>query len=199
MPTLLDPALTLPLRTQRLELRALTEADLEDHQRMFSQPSVVRYLYDEVMDRAMAEAHLAKRLRPVLPTTDGAWMNLAATRDGVYLGEMGLGLHSASNKQYEIGYVFLPSVAGNGYATEAAAALLDLAFTQLQAHRVMGRLDARNARSAALLVRLGMRHEATFRENEWVKGEWTDEAVYAMTVNEWRAQAERSPFNASTA
>lgn len=179
--------LELPIRTQRLELRALSEDDLDNHLRLFGDTDVVRYLYDEPMDRVAAKAHLAKRLGPTLPTADGEWMNLAATLDGHYLGEMGLGLSSAAHKQCEVGYVFLPTATGHGYATEAAAAIVKLAFTLLDAHRVVGRLDARNAASAALLRRLGMRHEATFRENEWVKGEWTDEAVYAITVDEWRA------------
>ena len=30
-----------------------------------------------------------------------------------------------------------------------------------------------------------MRHEAHFVQNEWVKGEWTDEAVYAVLAHEW--------------
>ena len=45
----------------------------------------------------------------------------------------------------------------------------------------------RNAASARVLERLGMRREAHFVENEWLKGEWTDELVYAMLDREWRA------------
>jgi RimJ/RimL family protein N-acetyltransferase len=32
-----------------------------------------------------------------------------------------------------------------------------------------------------------MRREAHFLENEYVKGEWTDELVYAVLAPEWRA------------
>jgi RimJ/RimL family protein N-acetyltransferase len=32
-----------------------------------------------------------------------------------------------------------------------------------------------------------MRREAHLRANEWVKGEWTDEMIYAITESEWRA------------
>lgn len=177
--------LELPLRTPRLVLRALTADDVENHHRLFGDAGVVRYLYDEQMDRSAAEAHLEKRLDPRLPAADGDWLNLAATVDGEYIGETGLGLSSKVHRQCEVGYVFLPSASGSGYATEATAAMIDLAFSALEAHRVVGRLDARNEASAALLRRLGMRHEATFRENEWVKGEWTDESVYAITADEW--------------
>ena len=33
-----------------------------------------------------------------------------------------------------------------------------------------------------------MRREALLRENEWIKGEWTDEAVYALLRSEWDAR-----------
>jgi RimJ/RimL family protein N-acetyltransferase len=35
---------------------------------------------------------------------------------------------------------------------------------------------------------LGLRQEAHLVENEWVKGEWTDEIVYAMLRDEWLAR-----------
>jgi RimJ/RimL family protein N-acetyltransferase len=52
-------------------------------------------------------------------------------------------------------------------------------------HRVIGRAEARNAASARVLEKLGMRLEAHFVENEWVKGEWQSELVYAVLEREW--------------
>ena len=54
-------------------------------------------------------------------------------------------------------------------------------------HRVVGRLEARNAASARVLERLGMRQEAHMIEHEYVKGEWQSEVVYALLDREWRA------------
>jgi RimJ/RimL family protein N-acetyltransferase len=63
--------------------------------------------------------------------------------------------------------------------------MLRLGFDELGLHRVSARLDADNRASGRLLERLGMRFEGRFRENEFVKGRWTDEAVYAMLRDEW--------------
>lgn len=175
----------LPLTTERLELRALTMSDLDDHHRLFGDASVVRYLYEGQLPREKAVPHLATRVNP-RPPGEGKWLNLAVTHDGHYLGEVGACLHSAEHRQCEVGYVFLPEARGHGFATEAAAAMVALCFESLGAHRVTARLDARNMASAAVAQRLGMRHEAHLRENEWVKGEWTDEAIYAITEEEWR-------------
>ena len=58
-------------------------------------------------------------------------------------------------------------------------------------HRVIGRLEARNAASARVLERLGMRQEAHMIENEYVKGEWQSEVVYALLDREWRGTTAR--------
>jgi RimJ/RimL family protein N-acetyltransferase len=39
-----------------------------------------------------------------------------------------------------------------------------------------------------VLEKLGMRREAHFVENEWVKDEWESELVYAMLAREWTSR-----------
>ena len=56
-------------------------------------------------------------------------------------------------------------------------------------HRVVGRTEARNAASARVLEKLGMRREAHLIENEWVKGEWQSELVYALLAREFTSAA----------
>ena len=53
-------------------------------------------------------------------------------------------------------------------------------------HRVIGRVEPRNTGSVRVLEKLGMRREAHFVENEWVKGEWQSELVFAILDREWR-------------
>ena len=173
-----------PLCTARLTLRAIVAADRERHGELFGDAAVVRYLYEEPLVGAALDEHLLKRFWRGLPV-DGGWCNLAVEREGEYVGEVGVGLTSVEHRQAEVGYVFLPRARGLGYATEATRAMVDLAVVKLGAHRVVGRLDGRNVASAAVLERLGLRREATFRQNEFVKGEWTDEVVYATLASEW--------------
>ena len=95
-----------------------------------------------------------------------------------------------------MGYVLDPAHQGHGYATEAVREMLRIGFEVAGFHRIAGRLAARNTASAAVLERLGMRREAHLRENEFVKGEWGDELIYAMLAAEWeahRAGSFRSP------
>jgi RimJ/RimL family protein N-acetyltransferase len=169
-------------------LRPWDPSDLDVFLRLRGDPEVVRYLYGYPMTRDEAETRLGAQRSAI--TECGSWMNLAvvlATTDEL-LGDVGVCWISAVHREVEIGYTFLPEHHGHGYATEAATAVVDLAFSGLGAHRVTGRIDARNSASAAVLSRLGLRHEAHFVENEWVKGEWTDESVYAVLASEWTAR-----------
>ena len=95
---------------------------------------------------------------------------------------------SQEHKQGEVGYVFNPAYHGRGLATEAVGALLRLGFEGLGLHRITGQLDARNTASARVLERAGLRREAHLVENEFVKGEWTDELIYAILRSEWAAR-----------
>jgi RimJ/RimL family protein N-acetyltransferase len=90
------------------------------------------------------------------------------------------------NAQLEIGWVLHPDYQGRGLAAEAAGAVLHFAFETLGPHRVEAQLDARNAASARLCERLGMRLEATLREVEWDDG-WRDTTLYAVLRREWDA------------
>jgi RimJ/RimL family protein N-acetyltransferase len=123
---------------------------------------------------------------------EGQVLTLAVAHQGsgTLIGEIVLVWLSRAHQTGEIGYVFHPDHSGQGLATEAARAGLGLAFDELGLHRVIGRLDGRNEASARLLERLGMRREAHFVQNEFVKGRWADEVVYAMLAEEWTGLAE---------
>jgi len=178
--------LVLPIYCGPLRLRALVESDASEHARLFAQPDVVRYLYEDVLEGDELRAHFEKRLWTGLPA-EGEWANLAVVAGDQFLGEVGFGVSDAVHRTCEVGYVFYPEVSGFGYATEATRATVQLCVDVLGAHRVIARLDARNTRSAALAERLGFRREAHYVENEFVKGEWTDEVVYAILAREWTA------------
>src|SRR5487761_2119409 len=179
-----EQPLRLPFSSERLDFRGLRESDIDEHARLFANPHVVRFLYDEPLDAEAARQHLALRVWAGL-AKQGGWANLAVEREGGYLGEIGVGLVSSVDRTCEIGYVFLPEAGGHGYATEAARVAVDIALTFHRAQRVVARLDARNSASIRLLERLGMRREAHFRRNEFVKGEWCDELVYAVLSDDW--------------
>jgi len=189
VPSLKSFRFTEPIVTERLILRPFEERDLDDLFEIESRPEVTRFLYWEPRTRDEVVEALASRIGSTVMANDGDKLNFAVTRrpDGPVIGDLTLIRHRGNDGHVEIGYVFHPDAHGQGLATEAARVLVDLAFDHLDAHRVSAALDARNAPSAALLERLGLRREAHLVRNEWVKGEWTDELIYAVLAEEWAA------------
>jgi RimJ/RimL family protein N-acetyltransferase len=169
------------IETERLVLRPFEPGDLAAVHDIHRRPEMVRWLYEDAArtledDRPWLEG----RIRRVRFALSGDGLGFAAVRDGTVIGDLSLTLTSAEHRQGEIGFLVHPDQQGRGYATEAAGALLALAFDTFALHRVVGRLEARNVASARVLEKLGMRREAHLVENELVKGEWQSELVYAM-------------------
>ncbi|MDX6546988.1 MAG: hypothetical protein QOG33_538 [Gaiellales bacterium] len=177
------------MTTQRLLLRPFTADDFEPLLAIQSRPDVARWLYWEARGPDEVRASLQNKLRGMTLTDDGDFVSLAVVLkdDGELVGDITLFLVSREHRQGEIGFIFHPDHHGHGYATEAAALLLEIAFEDFDLHRVIGRLEPRNAASAGVLERVGMRREAHLVENEFVKGEWQSELVYAILRREWRA------------
>ena len=177
-----------PLETDRLVLRPYAEGDLDALYAMYSDAEVVRYLDNDPRTRDEARALLDRKMAGSKLDAEGDWLGAAVVlRDsGRVVGDLAMQWVSEEHKTAEIGFVFDPEEQGRGYATEAARELLRVAFEDFGLHRVIGRTEARNAASARVLEKLGMRLEARLVENEWVKGEWQSELVYAMLDREWR-------------
>jgi RimJ/RimL family protein N-acetyltransferase len=180
-----------PIVTARLLLRPLDpDQDVDAVHAYQSLPEVCRYIPYEPRTRDQVRERLAdpERRRAVIEKEGDALTLAVVVRDtDELIGDVMLFYRSEEHRGGEIGYVFHPAHQGNGYATEAAAAVLDLAFDGLDLHRVTARVDERNHASAAVLRRLGMRQEAVLVENEWFKGEWTNEIDFAILAREWRA------------
>jgi RimJ/RimL family protein N-acetyltransferase len=177
------------IQTERLRLRAFEAGDLEALYAIYSRPDVVRYLYESPRSPDEVAELLARKMGLRAIRGDGDTVSYAIELRGSSgaIGDCIVRLLSAAHRQGEIGFVLHPEHHGRGYATEAGRAMLAVAFEQLRLHRVVGRLEARNAASARVLERLGMRREAHLVENEWVKDEWQSELIYAVLDREWRA------------
>jgi RimJ/RimL family protein N-acetyltransferase len=161
-----------PLETERLVLRPFEPSDLAALSEIHGDEANARYLHNEARTREQVAELLERKIAGASMRSEGDWLSAAAVLrrtgkvvcDGVLLWaseahQQGDRLHRA------------PCAPRTRYATEAARPLLAFAFGILGLHRVVGRLEPCNVASARVLEELGMRREAHFVENEWIKGE----------------------------
>jgi len=182
--------LPTPLHTPRLTLRRPALEDLDDLAMIFEREDVCRYLYWEPRDRDETLAVLTTRIERTEALENDNLINVVIERrdqSGV-IGDFMLHWKEDEHHQGEIGGSLHPAFHGRGYAVEIYEALLTLAFDVYQLHRVVGRCDGRNTASIRSLEKSGLHQEAHLIENEFVKGEWTDEVIMAIRRSEWEGR-----------
>jgi RimJ/RimL family protein N-acetyltransferase len=183
-----------PLRTERLLVRPLTLDDVDAQHAYRSIPEVCRFVPFDPMDKQEIAARIGRQWarRELTDEGQGFILGVEVAETGTLVGDLMLAWSSREHATGELGWVFHPDHGGHGYATESARALLELGFDGIGLHRMMARLDERNDASARLCQRLGMRQEGRLVENEWFKGEWTNELDFAILDREWRAATKLS-------
>lgn len=180
-----------PLVTERLVLRLMTPDDVDAVYSYQSRDDVCEYLLFEPRTRELVAEKVAEHAAANTLDADGSYLQLAlelrgGDAAGRVIGDSYFTVASREHSRGEIGWAMHPDFTGQGYAVEAARAVLDLAFFTLGLHRVFAELDVRNNASKALCRRLGMREEAHFVRDWWFKGDWADTGVYAMLKDDWR-------------
>lgn len=183
------------LETDRLTLRRLTKADLDDLLALHADPAVMRYLgppesYEKVRDGVLPSLlHWYDR-----STWQGYWA--AVERDGG--GFLGWFLFrppfdDPADGEIEIGYRLNRAAWGRGFATEGARALLDDGFAEHGVERVMATTMTLNAGSRRVMEKIGLRFVRTYHLefDDPLPGTEEGEVEYALTREEW--QRSRTP------
>lgn len=175
------------IATPRLQLDRLVPADAPFLFAYRGDDAVARFQGWKPAELADAEAFIARQCAQPFAVPD-SWFQLAI-RDqasGELVGDLGIHFPARQVDAIEFGITVKPERQGRGYAREALHALLDLAFGTWGYRRATGSVDPRNTASMALLRSLGFRQEAHHVESCLVRGEWTDDVVFAMLAREWR-------------
>lgn len=177
---------TIPaLETPRLLLRGATLSDVDDLRRLWSQPAVRRYLFDDrLVDGATARSILEANLAHSREG-HGLWL-VARSGQRETIGCIGLA-PAAVIAEYEPAFKGLlePVVAlapddwGKGYASESLHAVLAYAFGLLRQAAVAAANDIPNAVSERMLLRAGF---SPFGE---VRGPKYPMQTYILTQTDW--------------
>jgi len=168
------------LVTERLRLRPFQASDFAALATYATDPDVMHYMEEGVLDEQGVRAFLQKN------AGDGATAYALLLRDKDDLvGHMVFHPWFAP-QTYEIGWVIAPPHQRQGYATEAARELLRFSFEDLHAHRVIATCQPENTASYRVMEKIGMRREGHFRKCIHRGGDlWWDEYFYAILAEEW--------------
>lgn len=178
--------MTLPITTERLILRRFTYDDVHDVIAFASCPSVA-VATPEIEATEPGVRRYIDTQNSYQPFEHGKCFDLAIERkeDGRVIGL--LSLVCREHKQGEIGYALGDEYRRQGYATEAARALISYGFTSLGLHRIHAGTESSNPGSWRVMENLGMRREAHLREAISRDDEWLNTIIYGILADEWQS------------
>jgi RimJ/RimL family protein N-acetyltransferase len=177
----------LPLALGDLTLRRFDRDDAADVLAYRSDPAVARHQYWEPFDAGGVATLLADQAY-VEPGMFGVPLILAAEYEGKVVGDLPLTVNVPEHAQGEVGFSFNQAYTGRGLASRALAGVLGFGFVQLGLHRITAATFTDNERAWRLMERVGMRREAHFVHDGFVRGRWVDVFAYGMLEDEWRAR-----------
>ena len=163
------------IRTSRLIIRDYTASDWQDLHEIFSDPEVMRCCesaYTPEQTKEALDHFIQKDIAYAVTLADA----------GKVIGHALFAQLPPPDEQgiYEIGWIYNRRYWGQGYAYEASKALIDHGFQELQLHKIVAEtIDP--VRSTALMQKLGMIHEGTFRAHTRdLDGNWADVYWYGI-------------------
>ena len=167
----------MELRTERLILREYQAADFDAVHAFASDPEVATFVdwgpnepddTKAFLDACTADQAAQPRPRYTLAVTESG---------GAPFGSVGLETHGAHHA--DMGYVIAREQWGQGFASEAAAAILRFGFGVLGLHRIQATCRPENLASVRVLEKIGMIREGYLHDHLLIRGRWRDSLLYA--------------------
>jgi len=164
------------LQTERLILREFTESDIPELVPLIGAREVAATTLR--IPHPYQEKH-AREFFATVPKENELRLAIRLRSTGRLCG--GIGLHPEMQQpRAELGYWIGVPFWGNGYATEAASAVIEYGFQKLKLERIFANHFKGNDRSGRVLRKIGMRHEGRVRHGVMKAGKLLDLETYAI-------------------
>jgi ribosomal-protein-alanine N-acetyltransferase len=174
----------MELRTARLFLRPFRAGDHAQVHAFAGDPEVVRWMDWGPNTPEQTREFLDIALRSEVETPRRSWkFAVVRAADDAVIGSAELHIESPEHRRGSMGYLIAPAAQGQGYATEAAQAVLDFGLTGAVLHRISATCDPENVGSGRVLEKIGMRLEGHLRDHYLIRGEWRDRLLYAALAD----------------
>lgn len=190
MPTPLPP---IPeIRTARVVVRTVAEADLADLLEVNGDDEVTRFLpYATWRGPDDAAAWLA-RMEALCATGSARQLVIERRPDRKVIGTVLLFQFDEPSARVELGYVVGRGSWRQGYAREALQAVCRHAFEEMGIRRIEAEARPDNVASNELLLALGFTHEGRLRQRWTAKDETYDTNIYGCLIDDWLERNPRS-------
>lgn len=180
------------LETPRLILRKVKKKDTRDLFEYCNDPVSSRYSDWQPHEDVTVTKQFIKGLLSAVGHGEYFMWCIELKENGKVIGSVSLTDIDRHYKIAELGYGIQKAYWGNGYATEAAEALLEYLFCTVGVQRVFVRIVTENLSSVRLAVRLNMECDGLLRKGVCIDGNSHDVYVYAITDEDYKRLCEEN-------
>ncbi len=178
--------MTSTIRPATVALRPVDEIDVDNILTWVNDQSVVGNLASFAGAPLTRDDELAW-VRKVRTSADERVFTVTDAQDSRYLGQVGLHqIFWRSRLARAAAIIARKNDHGRGYGSAAIAALLDVAFHELELHKVWLMVFRTNERSLRTWRRVGFKDEGVLRDEYFHEGAWHDMVRLGMLRHEWR-------------
>lgn len=158
------------LETTRLVLRPLTTDDADFMLELMNEPAFIRNVADRgIRQRADAVAYIEEKILPSYANFNFGFYGVDLKESSAPIGICGL-VKRETLEDVDVGFSILERYWGNGYAFEAAAAMMEYGRTVLGINRIVGITAPHNRASIRLLEKLGLKFQREIDFPEFGRG-----------------------------
>ena len=174
------------MKTNRLILREFNKEDYNAIHTYASDPEVSRYEVWGPNTEVDTENYLESILSYQGNNPRKDYEIAVELKDpNMLIGACSIHISDSKVREGYIGYCYNKQYWGNGYATEAAKAIISFGFENLNLHRIYATCDPNNIGSSKVLEKVGMKREGHLREHKLQRGKWRDSFLYSILEQEF--------------
>jgi len=167
------------IETKRLILRQMTEDDTESFLEIFTDPKAMKY-FGIIFDQSQIDNWVKSNLEHQEKHGFSLFSVVLKSNDEV-IGDCGLESEEIDGEfRVGIGFDFKSKYWNNGYATEAATAVLDYGFKEYDFDRISGWINPENAASRRVAEKVGLLIEKSI-----VRG-GKEQVLYTINQDDWK-------------
>ena len=168
------------IESKRLLFRQLRKDDASYILSIRTDKKVSRYI-DTVAPQTIKDSEKRiSRIQTTFNEQKGITWAIVDKITNTLIGDFGIWRLDKDNSRGEIGYVLDPRYWGKGYMKETITTLVHYAFNDLNLHSLEANVNPDNKNSKQLLLNVGFKQEAYFRENYLFDGRFLDSEIYCL-------------------
>ena len=169
------------IKTERLLLRKMTDADATEIQFLRSDDRVMKYIDREKTKTVEEAREFIQKINGNIDNNESImWAIAFQDNPDTLIGNICFWRIINQHYRSEIGYTLHPDFWNNGIMKEALLAAIDFGFKAMKLHSIEAHINPDNTASGKVLEKTGFVREAYFKEDFFFRGKFIDSAVYSL-------------------